>query len=238
MKLSNWVKIDELSDSHLWDDAVCITIDIDWAHDDILSDTIDLLEKYSVPVTWFVTHDTPILDRLRSNPNFELGIHPNFNEKFHGRDDRSLNMILDELISIVPNAKSVRSHSLVQSSRLLETFNDYGLKFECNTIIPYQSQLKLLPWVLWNGILKVPHLWEDDVTCLYGKQEDICALLKREGLKVFAFHPIHIFLNSEALHRYELTRSLHHCPEELINHRYDGYGTRSALLSLLDNYAK
>ena len=238
MKFNNWVRIDELSDTDLWDPAICITIDIDWVHDDILSDTINLLEQYSVPVTWFVTHDTPVLNRIRGNPNFELGIHPNFNNKLHRSDDRTVNMILEELLSVVPNAKSVRSHSLVQSSRLLEIFKHHGLQFECNTIIPYQSKLKLLPWKLWNEMLKVPHLWEDDVACLYGQLGDISELTKLKGLKVFAFHPIHIFLNSNNLKVYEATRSLHMHPLELINHRNEGYGVRNALISLLNNYAK
>ena len=238
MRTNKWIKVNQLFDNDIWDEAVCITIDIDWAHDDVLSDTIDLMEKFSVPVTWFVTHDTPLLNRLRCNPNFELGIHPNFNKKLHENDDRSVEMILDEITSIVPNAKSVRSHSLVQSSRLLEVFKQYGIQFECNTIIPSQSNLKLRPWMLWNGILKVPHFWEDDVSCLYGQMEDISYLLKGEGLKVFAFHPIHIFLNTEDLGRYEATSSIRHRPEELKTHRCEGYGARSALLSLLDNYDK
>jgi len=234
MTFHNWVRIEDLSSSDIWDDAICITIDIDWAHDDILSDTINLLEKFSVPVTWFVTHDTPLLDRLRSNPNFELGIHPNFNNRLHEDDDRSVNMILDELMSIVPNAKSVRSHSLVQSSRLLEIFKDYGIQFECNTIIPFQSQLKLLPWMLWNGVLKVPHFWEDDVACLYSQMESVLPLLKCKGLKVFAFHPIHIFLNTEDLDRYEKSREFHHDVDRLIEYRSTAYGTRDALFDLLN----
>jgi hypothetical protein len=233
MKTDNWIRIEELSNSQIWDDAVCITIDIDWAHDDILSDTINLLEQYSVPVTWFVTHDTPLLHRLKDNPKFELGIHPNFNRKIDSSDDRTVNMIIDELISIVPNAKSVRSHSLLQSSRLLEIFKVYGLEFECNTIIPYQSNLELLPWRLWNGMLKVPHFWEDDVACLYGQMEGISALLKRKGVKVFSFHPIHIFLNTEDLDRYEVSKKFHHNAKRLIEYRASTYGARDALFELL-----
>lgn len=56
-----------------------LTFDIDWACDGVLADTIDLVEEADVCATWFVTHDTPLLKRLRENPKFELGIHPNFN---------------------------------------------------------------------------------------------------------------------------------------------------------------
>lgn len=62
--------------------TIYLTFDIDWAHDTILEYTVDLLEKHEVAATFFVTHDTPVLNRLRDNPLFELGIHPNFNPLF------------------------------------------------------------------------------------------------------------------------------------------------------------
>ena len=62
-----------------WRGRVFLTLDLDWACDGVLEDTIDLVEGEDVSATWFVTHDTPLLERIRSNPRFELGIHPNFN---------------------------------------------------------------------------------------------------------------------------------------------------------------
>ncbi len=55
----------------------------------------------------------------------------------------------------------------------------------------------------------------------------------RGGLKVFDFHPIHVFLNTETLECYERTQTSHHSPNELIKHRCQGYGTRSRLIELL-----
>jgi len=55
----------------------------------------------------------------------------------------------------------------------------------------------------------------------------------RPGLKVFDFHPIHVFLNTELLDRYDRTRHLHQKPGELIKHRFDGEGIRIRLLELL-----
>lgn len=83
-----------------WSEAPYLSIDIDWAHDDVLADTIDLVEEYRVPVTWFVTHDTPLLARLRSHPDFELGIHPNFNFLLSGdsRAGRNATEVVDRLM--------------------------------------------------------------------------------------------------------------------------------------------
>jgi hypothetical protein len=226
-----------------WSGASYLSVDVDWAHDDVLADTIDLVEEYHVSATWFVTHNTPLIARLRSrHPSFELGIHPNFNFLLNGdcRAGRDAAEVVDRLMVIVPEAKSVRSHSTTQNSRLLDLFLRRGLTHECNAFIPVQSGISLKPWRLWSNLTRVPYSWEDDVHILYesmGIQQqsprDI-ALSVEQGLKVFDFHPIHVFLNTESLDRYERTRPLHHNPKELIKHRYEGYGTRNRLIELLE----
>ena len=55
-----------------------------------------------------------------------------------------------------------------------------------------------------------------------------------KGLNIFNFHPIHIFLNSEKLQRYENSRHIHHDPKELIKIRFNGYGVRTFFKKLID----
>ncbi len=226
----------DIEASTTWQDSFFLTFDIDWAHDVVLSDTIDLIEQAGVSATWFITHETPLLERLRTNPNFELGIHPNFNFLLNGAKGNGTNAkeVLDRLMAIVPEAKSVRSHSMTQNSPLLDLFKEKGLSHDCNVFIPEQSDILLKPWKLWNGLTRVPYFWEDDVACMYEQNTPIEKLAGRAGLKVFDFHPIHIFLNTESLDRYERTRHLHQKPEELIKNRFDGKGARTKLLKLLE----
>ena len=214
---------------------IYLTFDIDWACDGVLADTIDLVEKADVAATWFVTHDTPLLGRLRENSKFELGIHPNFNFLLEGdfQNGRNAEEVIDCVLKIVPEAKAIRSHSMTQNSRLSQLFVDKGLTHDCNHLIPEQSGIPLKPWLLWNGLTKMPHFWEDDAVCIYEVNTPIRELLSRDGLKVFDFHPIHVFLNTEILDRYERTRPYHRNPDELIRHRHTGLGTRSALNHLL-----
>jgi len=214
---------------------IFLTFDIDWACDEILADTINLLEEFNASATWFVTHDTHLLKRLRKNPNFELGIHPNFNYLLNGdaRNGETVEEVVDKMLAIVPEAKVIRSHSMTQNSNLLQLFFEKGLTHDCNHFIPEQSQIILNSWYLWNGLIKVPYFWEDDATCLYTKNSSIQELVCRKGLKVFDFHPIHIFLNTENIERYEKTRDIHYKPNELIKCRYEGLGTRTLLKTLL-----
>lgn len=229
-------KISECSEDEFSQKDIYLTFDIDWASDEVLLDTIEILERADVSATWFVTHATPLLGRLRSNPKFELGVHPNFNFLLNGdfRNGKNVEEILDRLLELVPEAKSIRSHSMTQNSRLMQLFVDRGLAYDCNHFVPEQSGIALKPWILWNGLIKVPHFWEDDAVCIYEKNRPIDHLLKLDGLKVFAFHPIHVFLNTERLERYENTRSYHSDMNELIKYRFEGWGTRSALLQILE----
>ena len=224
-----------VEDEESWRSRLFLTIDIDWADDGILNDTIDLVEAAGVEATWFVTHETSVLSRLRENPLFELGIHPNFNCLLEGdpRQGRNSEEVVDRLLKVVPEAKSVRSHSMTQNSNLLGVFRRKGLTHDCNQFIPEQVGMHLKPWRLWNGLLRIPYFWEDDLFCLYGEGSSVAQLVEREGLKVFDFHPIHVFLNTEHMDRYERTRGLHSSPQELARYRCEHDGARTGLQQLL-----
>lgn len=234
-KRLKWLKVSDCEVDFPTNEAVILTFDIDWACDAVLADCIDQVERAGAPATWFVTHYTPLLNRLRENEKFELGIHPNFNPLLDGKGSNA-EQIIDEILRIVPEAVSVRSHSMVQSSRLVDLLHRKGLVFECNNFIPEQSGIILKPWRLWNGMVKIPHFWEDDAECIYKSGATYSSLLERDGIKVFDFHPIHVYLNTEDLARYDQTRNLHNNAGELLKHRFSGVGTRTYLLDLLSAF--
>ena len=229
-----------------WRKGLFLTFDIDWVCDAVLEDAICLVEEAGVAATWFVTHQTSLLNRLRSNPKFELGIHPNFNNLFNGQNTKassgSAAQILDNLLAIVPEAKSVRSHSMTQSSRLYDLFAERGLTHECNTYIPSTSRIILYPWKTWQGLTKVSHFWEDDLNVLDVHVDASMLVQEAVGLRVFDFHPIHLYLNTETLTRYEQSRAFHSDPSRLLAWRSQSpLGARTqlnALLSLSGQEAK
>ncbi|WP_203363283.1 polysaccharide deacetylase family protein [Bacillus sp. REN10] len=94
-----------------YENTIFLTFDFDWACDEVISYTIDLLNKHDVPATFFVTNDTPILNKLKYNSNFELGIHPNFNDLLAGTSHEAAETVISKIKKIVPDAVSVRSHS-------------------------------------------------------------------------------------------------------------------------------
>jgi hypothetical protein len=232
-RFSSLVKID-VDDTLTWQGKIFLTFDVDWANDVVLADTIELVERAAVPATWFVTHDTPLIKRLRSNPNFTLGIHPNFNDLLLGQrsaDCSNAQAILKSLLTLVPEAKTVRCHSLVQSERLVDLFFECGITHISNFFIPDEVGPQR-PWRLWDGMICTPHVWQDNVSMrMHGL---VRPPIGGDGLQIYDFHPIHVFLNTECQNRYESARPFFQQPDFLIQHRLSAdLGTRDVLRDLL-----
>jgi hypothetical protein len=223
-----------------YDNEIYLTFDIDWADDALVRDSIGLLDERGVAATVFVTHVSPFLTGLTSHPRIEVGVHPNFNgllEAGHHESDAS--GLLARLHDAYPAAVSVRSHSLFQSSGLHQLFARRGLVFEVNQFIPAWSGIVCRPYREVTGALRVPYFWEDDVHVMalasgLAANWDVDAMVGAPGLKVFDFHPVHVFLNTEHMDRYDRGREHLRDAAKLAEHRCPAYGTRSFLIDLID----
>lgn len=211
------------------------TSDIDWAPEEVIADTIELFNKYNVKCTLFCTHQSSVIDSIRKDENFELGIHPNFLPLMNHQKG-TIQEAIEKVLEIVPQAKGVRSHSMVQSTPLFQIFKDYGLKYEANTNLPYKSEIE--PYRLWNGLVKVMHNFEDDIHFMYGYPFDDTKISNYGNkLNVFCIHPIHIFLNTDAEITYNQAKIHYQNPKELIKFRNKKtFGTRDLLIDLLENH--
>ncbi len=223
------------------DDPV-ITFDIDWAPDCAIEHVAGILAERRIRSTWFVTHASPAVERLRSRPElFELGIHPNFLPgSSHGATPER---VLRRCLELVPEAVSMRSHALVQSTPLLrQIVSDTSIRTDVSLYLPEQRGLRPVAFHTKSGtLLRVPFLWEDDLLlehrepCMDGFE----ALAGVEGLKVFNFHPIHIYLNSRTMQPYETVKRLRPRLTEVTDaeaspYVEQGMGTRALFLWLLD----
>ncbi|MHC1772145.1 MAG: hypothetical protein AB9907_10475 [Flexilinea sp.] len=183
---------------------IYITMDIDWACDEVLADTLDLIDSLAIPVTIFVTHETSLLNRMRQNPCISLGIHPNFYPLLHNTSDRDYLTIIKDIKAIVPEAVCARSHGLIDATSILLAFHEQGIRNDLNLFIPFSSGIPMVPFIHFSGIKRIPYFYEDDAFCFEKdkKSPEEHVLNSGNGLKVFNFHPIHLFLNTEAMERY------------------------------------
>lgn len=212
------------------------TLDIDWAPEEIIADTLQLFEQHKVKVTLFATHKSEQI--LNANTDkVEVAIHPNFNELIFNNDQKKPKEVLTELLDIYPDSIGVRSHSLTQSSGLVNLFKEVGMMYESNTLLPYFSEIQ--PYKCWSGLTRIPYNWEDDVHFTYGNKFDGDGLSHNCKYKIYDFHPMHIFLNTDVLETYNKAKFHYHDFEILkkfINK--SNLGTRDLLINLLGEISK
>lgn len=232
------------NDGSTWEDKIFITFDIDWCNDEILSFVLDIVKKYKISSTFFVTHYTPLLEELRKYDYIELGIHPNFNFLLQGdfKYGRNYKEVVEFFLNMVPEAVTVRSHSMTQNTYISDFWANKGIKYECNCFIPVYSDIILKPFQRRDSkITIVPYFWEDDVFLISDDIRDIKKYISYPGLKVFDFHPIHIYLNTDSMYRYNQAKKYINSNKQedieklrkLINEK--NLGIRDVFLQLIEN---
>jgi hypothetical protein len=183
-----------------------LTFDIDWAPDWCIELCVDICRAYELPATFFATHPTDIISDLQADSLFEVGIHPNFLPgSSHGSH---VGEIMDYCMDLVPDAQSMRTHSLMQSSLIFAVIADKypEIKSDVSLLLPLHDWLT--PTVLYLGesnrpLIRVPYFWEDDVFAVRPDWDWLGKPPQSNGLRVFDFHPVFVALNIATLTGYK-----------------------------------
>jgi hypothetical protein len=205
-----------------------ISIDTDWATDEILQYTLDILKEYRIPATFFLTNPSKV-----NLEGHESAIHPNFTSldyDFH----------IKERMDFCKNVIGTRSHSLFFTERLRPVYKQWGIKYQSNVMLYLQDDIK--PFLISPDTLEIPLFFMDTFHLIMTEPEtdfDIQALrLEYDGLKVFDFHPIHVFLNTNSLSLYDRAKPFYHDATALKEIRNNNLpGTETLFRSLL-NYIR
>lgn len=195
----------------MWDEVV-LTLDTDWAPEEVIAHSLEMLADADVAATVFATHPSPVLQSFCSE-SLEIGIHPNFNGILDG-DSKKASDIIDELLDHYPEAVGERSHSRTISAGILSLLQERGFLYDANQIIPYQPELTAY---VFSGFARFTDYWQDDVFLTDRPKESgqPSVPLVGSGLKIFNFHPVHIFLNTDCLERYHAAKPHYHDPDAL-----------------------
>lgn len=103
----------------------------------------------------------------------------------------------------------MRSHALTSSSVIQSEYSYYGIKYDLNTYIPIQKGMKILPYKSWIGdIIILPFIFEDDIYLAESEHRSVEFYLGDdfEAPRIFNFHPIHLYLNTDKMETYENAR--------------------------------
>jgi hypothetical protein len=222
-------------------DQVILTLDIDWAPDFVIDALAAELVARRVCATWFVTHSSAAIERLRCCPElFELGIHPNFLPgSSHGGTPHE---VLAHCMALVPEARAMRTHALVQSTPLLtQIMRTTPIAIDVSVFLPHVPFLRPFSFFMDGNVLwRVPYLWEDD--CEMDRPSPCWHLrhmLRWGGCKVFDFHPIHVYLNSSDMRNYRglcahVPRLYEATADDVMPYVRAGVGTRTMFDDVLE----
>lgn len=222
---------------HTWKGKKILSFDIDWASDEVLLYTIKLLEEFNVKATFFITHYTDLLSRIRNNKDFELAIHPNFNQVLEHKSIKKVDEIFNEILEIVPEAKTSRSHSLTNSGRWNSLYTKKNIQYTSNYFMYLKKDIEPIKNI--NDVIEVPIYFADDALLYlnYDNDKDLplpkFSKENKNGIEVFLFHPIHIALNSNSLKFYNQTRKTHFNWKELEKIRNSKIGVKNILIDLI-----
>lgn len=222
---------------------ISFSFDLDWAPAWATDWICEQLAGRGLRGTFFVTHDCPSLDRLRA-AGMELGVHPNYLPgSSHGETPDE---VLDFVRALAPEARGVRAHALVRSTPLWTRYTELGMVYEASDLMDGLPGLR--PLRAWNGLVRLPIYWEDDVHLMHGEPHTLDAMgLDAPGMKILNFHPVLLALNSATLDGYgalkgELGRTgiaLSNASRELFDRFTDsGPGVRDLFVRVSDRLAE
>ena len=191
---------------------IVLTFDIDWTPDFVIEKIANHLIEKKIKATWFVTHSSPFIEKLfKFEELFDFGIHPNFfTNSTQGRNEDE---VMLNILKILPKSKILRTHSLLQSTYLMGRLcKNYGIEIDVSLFLPKTPHLephKIRYFKGHEGLIRIPYFWEDDIEMNdQNTNWNPDSIIEIPGLKVFDFHPIHIFLNSNNIENYEKLKQI------------------------------
>jgi len=190
--------LDGIQRKYIWDEepVFCITSDIDWASEAVMSSYFDYILPMRRKPTLFVTHNSPLIEERFKEGLIDRGLHPNFMDgSSHGNSFRE---IADTCRAFAPESYGFRSHRAFDVTDITHMMhNDYGYKYVSNQITIMQPNVK--PILHESGLINYPVFFEDG-THLYNELDlSVCLFDKyitSPGVKILSFHPMNFVFNS------------------------------------------
>ncbi len=233
--------MDNLNNS-LWKDEpiICLTFDVDWASEEALKFTYEIIEKYNYKTTFFLTHRSELLLSLIEKNYIDSGIHPNFLE--NSSQGSSYAEVIDFCTDFLPSAESFRCHRYFDVNDITDAFVKKGFKYDSN-LCTFLERVE--PFVHRSGLIRFPIFFEDGAYLFHkgnlnfrevGKE-----LFYKPGLMILNIHPMHMALNSpdfqyarriKDILTWEEWNKLDYKSLEKIS--YKGYGIREFIIELFE----
>jgi hypothetical protein len=201
---------------------IALTIDTDWASEELVRQTVEMIHAYGCKVTAFCT------DALSTEAD-EVALHPNF-------VDLDLETPIRHLKDVFPNAIGMRSHSLFFTERFRPIYDAQKLIYDSNAIQYLRRGIRCA--AISTLTMSIPIYFMDRFHLeMAAAKADRFSVSQfdwdDDGLKVFDFHPIHVAMNTSSVEWYERHKIHYHNLDRLRECVAPGEGICTLLEKLL-----
>ena len=219
--------------------TIAVTIDLDWASEPAIEETLACLEARGIPATVFATHRSRAVE-TRSD-KLEIGLHPFFGEdSSHGR---TVKEVAEHVSAIPHNLPAFRCHRFAVSNEASAAMRSVGMGISSNvcsdlaTVAPFRDR---------SGMLEIPVFLEDGGYLLQQHRlqvgSPLVSALAVPGLKVLLLHPMHFAVNTPTLEymgriKQSASRQDWHAltGSQLADRRFQGRGIRDLVIDLFEH---
>lgn len=215
-----------------------VTLDLDWAPEPAIEETLDFLQERNITPTVFVTHRSPRVEASLSE--LEVGLHPFFDPlSSHGA---TIEEVVETIFSLPHNIPAYRCHRFGTCNTSKQAMAEGGMKIVSNvctdleTIPPFRDRF---------GLIEVPIFLEDGGYLWNKHPLELSDALKQKlqpsAPQVLLIHPMHFAINTPSFsYMRQIKKSLSReqwrqlSKKDLEQLRYKGKGIRQLLIELLD----
>ena len=186
------------------DPVFCFTSDVDWASEEILNYSHNLLSGNDLKITYFNTHPSKFLDNIQNQGISRQLIHPNFLPNSSHGD--TYDEVIEYCQKLVPNADGFRAHRYFEVNDIMDKFAKKGFKFFSNHCLRCEPNIN--PFHHRSGMVSLPIFFEDGGFLLMSPSLDkriLNSTLHTPGLKIINFHAAHIAFNTP---NFQYTRNI------------------------------
>lgn len=215
-----------------------VTVDLDWACEPAIEDTLNFLKNHNISPTVFVTHRSSIVEAALNE--IEVALHPYFApDSSHGS---TIVEVVNYIMELPHNLSGFRCHRFANCNLSRHAMVEAGMLISSNictdmeVIPPFKDRF---------GLLEVPIFLEDGGYLWRKHPLEISKKLERillgAGQKVIVIHPMHFSVNTPYFgYMYNIKESVggranwkNMSSQTLNNLRWHGRGIRNLLVELL-----
>lgn len=216
---------------------IMFTIDIDWACEPAIEETLDYFEDLNIPLTIFTTHSSPRVEESINKQ--DIGLHPYFgSDSSHGS---TIQEVIHYIMDIPHNLPAFRCHRFAVCNSSRQAMVEMGMKISSNVC----TDLDIIrPFKERFGLIEVPIFFEDGGYLWRQHSLELTGSLRNSlvgpDLKVLLIHPMHFALNTPHFsYMYDIKQSVtreewrNMTKSTLEKLRWKGRGIRNLIIEII-----